>query len=109
LKVILNSIKEVHISHLLKTSIENLTKIEAITQEPKLFWCKGILFIPFEYNVDELEIQKTKGVYYLDKFYYAECKERIDQSRYNGFSVEVIDLTGDLVYENLISSLEDKK
>lgn len=83
--------------------------MESTFQEPKLFWCQGILFIPVEYTIDELEIQKTKGVYYLDKFYYAECKEKINQAKYNGSPIEVIDFTGESIYEKLIPSLEDKK
>jgi len=62
MKVTTNKINEIHISHLLKTSIENLTKMEAITSEPKLFWCKGILTIPTNSN----NFQKNNIIYYDD-------------------------------------------
>jgi len=87
-----------------ETDIDNLTKSEAISQEPTLFWCKGILFCVYQFENEELTIQKTKGIWYLNSLTY--CKsEKISQSKFNGFSVEVIDLTGDSIYESLIDKI----
>jgi len=94
LKVITNQINEIHITHLQKTTIENLTKMEAITQEPKLYWCNGYIFTIIQYDTNESFIQITKGNWYLESLIY--CKsEKIEQSKFNGFAVDVIDSTGD--------------
>ena len=110
MKVIMNIIKEVHISHLHKTNVENLTQMEAITENPKLYWCKGVLFSVYEFSNEELAVKQTQGIWYLDSFTYAECKEKSDYSTYNGFKVDVIDMTGHPTYEKLIESiLENEK
>lgn len=108
MKVAINNITEIHISHCHKTSIENLTKSEAVTQQPILFWCKGYLYSLSGFENDELTVKKTKGIWYIDSLTYSKS-EKIQQSKWNGFSVEVIDSTGDPIIEKLFESLEDKK
>lgn len=108
MKLTTNTINEIHISHCQKTTIENLTKYEAVTQQPILSWCRGYLYSIGEFENEELTIKKTKAIWYIDSLIY--CKsEKINQSKYNGFSVEVIDHTGDPTIEKLFDSLEAKK
>ena len=100
MKVITNQINEIHISHFQKTSLENLTKSETITQQPILFWCKGYVFSLSCFESEELTVKKTKGTWYIDSLVYSKS-EKINQSKFNGFSVEVIDQTGDQTLERL--------
>jgi len=111
LKVISNIIKEIHISHLFKTNLDNLTHIETISERPQLAWINGIIFIATEFDSEKLTIELTKeGILYLDTFSYAECKEKPDQLKWNGFKVDVFDLSGHPTYEKLIDSiLENEK
>ena len=109
MKVTINTINEISISHLLKTDINNLTKIEATTESPKLYWCKGILFSIWEFSSEEIIVKQIGGIWYIDSFIYSECKQKISQSKYNGFTVEVIDFTGHSTFEKLIDSLSEVK
>jgi len=110
LKVVSNIIKEIHISHLFKTEINNLTHMEAISERPQLFWINGIIFITTKFASEKLTIELTKGIFYLDTFNYSECKEKPDQLKWNGFKVDVFDLSGHPTYTPIIQFiLEDKK
>ena len=101
MKVTLNPIKEIKITHLHRTTVKNLTKLEAITESPKLFWCNKILFNYYEFGGEKLNIELAKGIFYLDSFTYAICEEKIDVAKWNGYAVEVSDLTGHSNYEEL--------
>ncbi len=106
MKVITNQINEIHITHLQKTTIANLTKMEAVTQEPKLYWCNGYIFTAIQYDTNESFIQITKGNWYIESLTY--CKSpKIQQSKYNGFSIEVIDYTGDPPFEKLFDHISE--
>ena len=111
MKVISNIIKEIHISHLFKIDVDNLVHLEAATDLPQLFWINGIIFTATEFDSEKLTIELTKeGILYLDTFKYAECKEKPDQLKWNGFKVDVFDLSGHPTYEKLIDSiLENEK
>lgn len=110
MKITSNIIKEIHISHLHKTNIENLTQMEAITEYPKLYWCKGVLFSVYEFSSEGIVTKQINGIWYLDSFTYAKCQEKNQYSTYNGFKVDVIDMTGHTVYEKLIDCiLENEK
>ena len=68
--------KEIIITTVLKTSVENLTKMEAISPDPKLSWCNGILFNVYGFNNKDFELKELEGIHYLSGLHYAECKER---------------------------------
>ena len=102
MKVTLNIITEIHISHLHKTSIENLTQMEAITENPKLDWCKGVLFSVYEFSSEGIVTKQINGIWHLDSFTYAKCQEKNQYSAYNGFKVDVLDMTGHIIYEKII-------
>ena len=105
MKVTSNIIQEINISHLHKTNIENLTQMEAIVENPKLYWCKGVLFSVYEFTSEVIVQKQIEGIWYLDSFTYAICQKRNEYSTYNGFKVDVIDMTGHSTYENLIESI----
>ena len=102
MKISINEIKEIHILHLYKTTTDNLSHIEAITESPRLFWIKGILFYITEFDSEKLTIELTKGIFYLDAFNYAECKEKPEQLNWNGFKVDVLDLSGHPTFTHII-------
>ena len=105
-----NGIKKICIFHLHKTTVENLTKMASLSQPnpTPLLWIKGYLFDMEETESEELTIQKTKGVWYIDSFTYAKTQE-LKQSNWNGYSIEVLDMTGHPALEKIIESLEVSK
>ncbi len=110
MKVISNIIKEIHISHLFKTNLDNLTHIEATSERPQLAWINGIIFITTEFDSEKLTIELTKeGILYLDTFNYSECKEKPDQLKWNGFKVDVFDLSGHPTFTHIINFILEKE
>ena len=97
--------KEIIITSVMKTSVENLTKIEAISSEPKLSWCNGILFNVYGFSNKEIELKELEGIHYFSQLHYAECKEKIDVSKWSGYAVEVIDQTGHTTFEGLTKAI----
>ena len=79
--------------------------MEEITENPKLNGCKGILFSVYEFTSEAIVQKQIEGIWYLDSFTFAICKEKNQYSAYNGFKVDVIDMTGHTNYENLIESI----
>lgn len=106
-----NGIKNVHIFHLHETTIENLTKMASLSQPnpTPLFWIKGYLFDLKEIESEEITIHKTKGIWYIDTFTYAKTQEQLTQSVWNGYSIEVIDMSNHPILEKIIESLEVSK
>jgi len=104
LKVILNPIKECYINQIVKSDIQNMTKVRTISGS-YLAWCNGLLFYYEEFDSEYINKKQTEGIWYLQSFVYTECKEKIQQSKWNGYSLEVIDLTGYLMYEDLTKSI----
>ena len=81
MKVTINTINEISISHVLKTDIDNLTKIEATSESPKLYWCKGILFSIWEFSSEELTVKQTQGIWYMIHSFIQNVNKRsINQS-----------------------------
>ena len=109
MKLTSNTINKIHVFHLFKTTVETLTKIEAILPHPNpLYWINGILFNLEELESEELITKKIHGIWYIDQLTYAFCKEHITVSRWNRYAVEVIDLTGHPTLEKLIELLRSK-
>ena len=84
MKLIESPINEVHVSQLFKTSIDNLTKMEAITEKPTLYYCKNILFSLCELETEELN-KIFQGQWYLQTLTYAKCDSKI--SKWNKYSI----------------------
>lgn len=108
IKVTITPIKEIKITHLFKTSVENLTKLEAISESPRLYWCNGILFNFINYESDEVTAKQLDGILHINAFHYAICDQRPDISKWNGYSLEVSDLTGHYTFENLTKSIKEE-
>lgn len=104
MKVILNPIKEIYINQIVKSDIQRLTKIQAV-RDRSLSWCNGYLFLADGIENSNLVKKQSEGILYLDSFVYAECKERIEVSKWNGYSIEVIDFTGHDTTEKLIECI----
>lgn len=74
-----------------------------------LLWIKGYLFDVQEIESEEITIHKTKGIWYIDSLTYAKTQEQLTQSVWNGYSIEVLDMTGHPSLEKIIESLEVSK
>lgn len=106
-----NGIKNVHIFHLHETTKDLLTKMSVLSQPnpTPLFWIKGYLFDVQETESEELVVQKTKGIWYIDTFTYAKTKEQLTQTKWDGNVIEILDMTGHSTLEKIIESLEVSK
>ncbi len=101
-------ITEIKIAHLFKTSVEELTKHEAVTDAPNLNWCNGILFSQYETGIDEHFKKLVEGIYFIDSFNYA-LTEKIAESKWNGYTIEVKDCTGHSSYEEITKAILEGK
>ncbi len=88
----------------MKSDIQNMTKVRIIT-ESYLAWCNGLLFYYEDFDSEDITKKQIEGIWYLQSFVYTECKEKIQQSKWNGYSLAVIDLTGYPMYEELTKSI----
>ena len=105
MKITANQLKEVNINHLTKTSIENLTKLVVSDDRPKLLWSNNIL-LSFEKEVsEELVIKATQGIWNIQTFVYAECKQKVNELKHCGISVMVLDYSDFKTYNELIKSI----
>ena len=104
MKVIPNPIKECYINQIVKSDIQNITKVMTI-EEKHLGWCNGLLFYLEEFESKDIVKKQIEGKWYLQSFVYTKCKQKIQQSKWNGYSLEVIDLTGYSMYEELTKSI----
>ncbi|WP_299290528.1 hypothetical protein [Nitrosopumilus sp.] len=101
-------IKKIVITNFLKTSVDELTKMEAVTPDPSLYWCNGFLFTTTSLINDYTIKKQHEGIMLLDIFYYA-LSEKISESKWNGYSIEVIDLTGHSIFEQLTQQIKEGK
>ncbi len=113
MKITLNPIKEIIPNFVVKTTVENLTHELALSQS-SLSWCNGIVLCLDEYSDRDLQSQKegsTKfdGVYNLEGIYYAECKEKTNVLKFNGWAVDVVDRTGHELFEELTKQLLERE
>jgi hypothetical protein len=104
LKVTLDTIKEIVVFNLHKTTVQDLTKDEAISDTPVLLWSNGILFNVAVATNDQIFLKQTQGIEYLDTVTYA-FSDKITESKWNGYTIEVRDMTNHSVYEPLTKSL----
>ena len=106
LKITLDTIKEIVVFTTYKTTVDEITKIEAIDSNPKLFWCNGLLFNYSRSDNAETTKQLLSGIFYIDTFTYA-ISDKIDQSAWNCYKVEVVDMTGHFALNQLTKSLKE--
>ncbi len=101
----MNPITEIKITDLVHTDIDTLTKNRAIHSQP-LVWVDGILFYAIEFDNKELALESSKGTYYLDTVCYTESPF-IESSKFNGWNVDVIDVTGNNTLEGLVQGIKE--
>ncbi len=101
MKITINPITEIKVCNLVKMDLPTLTKHQAIG-DSNIFWIDGICFFPIGYESEELTLEESKGVLFLDSVLYAECKERIEYSKIREFNIYVLDMTGHDTFEGLI-------
>ncbi len=105
MKVILNPITIIKITDLIHSTVEKITRTRAIDSMP-LLWVDGILFYTIDYDHKDLILEATKGTYYLDTVCYAESP-LIESSKFNGWNVDVVDVTGFKTFEGLIKAIKE--
>ncbi len=71
-----------------------------------LLWVDGILFYTIDYDHKDLVLEATKGTYYLDTVCYAESP-LIESSKFNGWNVDVVDVTGFKTFEGLVKAIKE--
>ena len=106
MKVIHNPVKECIINQIFKIDVERITKIQALSDE-FLCWANGLLFYMSVFDDEYHHKKQSNGVWHIDSFVYSECKVKPDLLKYNGFPVEIIDLTDFSVIEELTKSIPD--
>ena len=109
MKVTFREQKEIIITSIQKTTLDNLVKKEAITSEPKLMWANKILFCCYEFSSEKIQAKRLEGLLFLDEVVYADCNEFLQKAKYNGFEIEVNNVTGHSVFEPLTQFLRGKK
>ena len=109
MKVTLNPIAEIKITHVHKTTVEQLTKIEAVTDSPKLYWCNGLLFSCYEFGTDKLQCALSNGIWFIETFSYAVCEKKIEVSKWNGYAIEIVDYSNHSTFEELTKEIKEMK
>ena len=104
MKITLNPIKEVLITNFVKSTIEDMIKNRAIN-EVVLSWCDGYLYFSYDEDDEFVIKEKYKGILYLEYFVYAECKEKITQSKWNGYNVEVLDTSTVTLFNEIVKAI----
>lgn len=105
MKISLNPCKEIFISDLVKFSINEITKERSIREEA-LLWCDGYLIAYFAYDSSEFTIKnRAKGILYIEAIFYAECKEKISQTKWNGYTIEVVDFSTHPLFKEIVKAI----
>jgi len=108
LKLVTDTVKEIIVLQIAKVDIERITKNCAINDTP-LYWCNGVLFNKVAMEISEPEKEIINGKMFPESIVFAECKTYIEESKWNGYSVSVIDCTGYSMYEEMIKLVIDTK
>ena len=110
LKITVQPVEEIIIETFFKTELDILIKSQAISENPKLFWCNGIMFVVFGYDDNKIASKtiETHILHYAE-FNYAICPEFIEQAKWNGYSIEVQNVTNHPEYEALTLAINEGK
>jgi hypothetical protein len=104
IKFVANYFTEIKIESLAELDVQRITKQEATDQEPVLSWCNGLLF---NYLFSEKNPEESDKIIRFDYFFYAKS-ENIEESKWNGHSVEVHDLTGVPLFEYITKKVQER-
>ncbi len=108
MKVVLRPVEEVVIDTLFKTELDSLIKSQAISNEPKLYWCNGIMFMAYGYADNKVASKSIENhIQYYSEIEYAECPEFTEQAKWNGYSVEVQNKANHPEYEAITQSIKE--
>ena len=69
-----------------------------------LAWCNGVLFHTDDFEAEDIVKKQIEGILYLKSFVYVKS-QKIQISKWNGYSIEVVDLTGYSFFEDLTKSI----
>mgnify|MGYP000067043483 FL=1 len=104
-KLVANNFKEIRIKLLAELDTQRITKQEATDKEPILNWCNGLIF---NHIFAEKNPEESDEIIRFESFFYAKC-EKIDSSTWNGYTVEVHDLSGVALFEFLTQKLQESR
>ncbi|MBT7252514.1 MAG: hypothetical protein HN875_02120 [Candidatus Nitrosopelagicus sp.] len=105
MKLIENPITECITNHIFKLDVQRLAKLNAMGQHP-IMWSNDILFWIGDFeNSEYVTKRELQGFYYVDTILYADSP-LIDQAKWNGYSSEVLDMTGHRFFDELTKELK---
>ena len=84
-----------------------MTKIMTL-QERYLAYCNGIVFYTENFESKDIEKKLVEGIWYIQTFCYTESK-KIVESKWNGYSLEVVDLSNYPTFQELTKSILEIK
>ncbi|WP_156416081.1 hypothetical protein [Nitrosopumilus sp. Nsub] len=106
MKLIETEIQECSANHIFKLDINRLARINAMGSNP-LLWCNDVIFFIGDFEHSEAVTKsQLQGRYFVDTILYTESP-LIDQVKWNGYTVEVLDMSGHKFYEELTEGLKN--
>jgi hypothetical protein len=106
MKLTLTKIQECSANHIFKLDVNRLARINAMGSNP-LLWCNYTLFFIGDFeNSEAVTKSQLQGRYFVDTILYADSP-LIDQVKWNGYTVEVLDMSGHKFYEELTEELKN--
>jgi len=100
-------VAECHSNHIVKLDVQRLIKINTMGTHP-LLWCNDVLFWLGEFHPsEEVVTNQIKGVMMLDTILYS-FSPLLDVAKWNGYSTEVLDMTGHTFFEELTEELKNR-
>ena len=106
MKLTETGIQECSANHIFKLDVNRLARINAMGSNP-LLWCNDIIFFLGEFeNSEAVTKSQLQGRYFVDTILYANSP-LIDQVKWNGYTVEVLDMSGHKFYEELTEALKN--
>ena len=95
-----------HSNHIVKLDVQRLIKVNTMGVQP-LLWCNDVLFWLGEFQPSEEVIaNQIKGIMILDTILYA-FSPLLDVAKWNGYSTEVLDMTGHTFFDELTEELKN--
>jgi hypothetical protein len=105
IKMIVNNFKEIRIKLFAELDIQRITKQELNEEKSVLCYSNGLIF---NYLFSETNPEDSDEIIRFEYFYYTKS-EKIDSSRWNGYTVEVHDLTNVPLFEFITKNIQENK
>jgi len=103
-KLIVNNFKEIRIKLFAELDVLRITKMELTEEKPVICFCNDLIF---NYLFSETNPEELDSIVRFEYFYYAKSK-KIDSSRWNGYTVEIHDLSGVALFEYITKNIQEK-